>query len=300
VSGQELAKLTPMQQVCETIASREFGQKLAQALPANVSLDRFRRVTLTAIQQNPELITADRGSLYNSVIRCAQDGLQPDGREAALVIFKTKGVLKAQYLPMVGGLRKVLAQHGYALTAQVVHEYDTFDYQLGDDPWLKHKPPKLGKPRGEIVGAYALVKDTQGRLIIEPEVMSRAEIEEVRRVSRAATSEYGPWVNWYAEMCRKTVARRAFKQVPLGDLDENVTELLRAADADVDFGEPDRMSLEEANLSASLAPGALMHEDGPVDVIEGEAQEALPVDEPESFEARAERAMRERAARETE
>lgn len=296
-----VVKRTPMQEVCETIASEDFGRKVAQALPPNVTLGKFTRVTLTAVQTNPELITADRQSLYNSVIRCAQDGLIPDNREAALVIFKTKGKLLVQYMPMIGGLRKVLAKHGYRLSANVVHENDEFDYQLGDDPYLKHKPPKLGKPRGEIIGAYAIVTDETKQMVIPPEVMARDEIEAVRKVSRAANSEYGPWVNWFGEMCRKTVGRRAFKQTPLGDLDEQSVRLMQAADAEFEFAQPPVMTEDEANVSASLATGVPVSSDGPVDVIEDADFAPVADDQPvETFEERAERAQRERASRAAE
>src|SRR5438552_225044 len=86
----EMVKRTPLQEVCETITT-SLGPQIQQALPAKVTLERFTRATLTAVQQNPELITVDKRSLYNSIVRCAQDGLLPDGREAALVIFSEKG-----------------------------------------------------------------------------------------------------------------------------------------------------------------------------------------------------------------
>lgn len=271
-----LVKRTPIQEVCETIASPEFGNKLAQALPQNVTLDRFTRVTLTAVQQNPEVITADRQSLYNSVIRCAQDGLLPDGREAALVVFNQKGEKKVQYMPMVGGLRKVSAKHGITLNAFVVYANDEFDYELGEAPHVHHKPPRLDQERGEPIGAYATATDRDGRLICPPEVMSRGEIEKVRNVSRAKDSQYGPWVNWWDQMARKTVARRLFKQLPLGDLDEQSAAVLDAADDEFEFETP-RMSVEEANVSAAIGRGAVPTDGGPDDSlpehVEGEVVE---------------------------
>lgn len=294
----EIAQRTPMEEVCAKVSSAAFGKVIAQALPPNVSLDTFTRVTLTAIQANPELITVDRQTLYSSIVRCAQDGLRPDGREAALVVFndKKKGTV-AQYMPMIGGLRKVLAEHGLQLTAQIVMENDEFDYRLGDTTSVTHRPPKLGKPRGEIIGAYAIIRDNDGKMVGDPEVMARAEIETIRAISRSSTSPYGPWTRHYGEMCRKTVARRAFKQAPLGPLTERQTSLLQAADAEFEFEQPARtMTVEEANLSSTLnaqAPPSATTV-GPHDVIEAE-----PVDEreEESFEERAERAQRERAAR---
>lgn len=248
MTSQELERRTPMEAVCETIASDAFAAKIRQALPANVTPDRFVRVTLTAVQQNPGVIVHP-ASLYNAVIRCAQDGLYPDGREAAFVVFRTKDGERVQYLPMVSGLRKVAAKHGITLTAYVVHEADEFDYQLGDEPHVQHKPPKLDKDRGMPIGAYAVavIQETGEKYI---EVMSKGQIEEVRDVSRAKNN--GPWVNWWGEMARKTVARRLFKQLPLGDLDETSTRILAAADADAELPRGDRLTVDEANVSATL------------------------------------------------
>src|SRR3990167_4436107 len=57
------------------------------ALPPQIPAERFLRVLLTGVQQSPEIIQADRQSLFAAAMRAAQDGLLPDGREAALVVF---------------------------------------------------------------------------------------------------------------------------------------------------------------------------------------------------------------------
>jgi phage RecT family recombinase len=121
--------------VCTTIQTPEFKSKLAQALPPGVSVDRFTRVTLTAIQQNPAVVNGDRASLYNAVTRCAQDGLLPDGKQAALVMFGNA----VQYMPMIGGLRNIAAKHGIAMATGVVHKNDSFEYELGIEPRMVHK-----------------------------------------------------------------------------------------------------------------------------------------------------------------
>lgn len=282
MSGQEIAKPptpTPMMEVCTTIAGDEFGAKIAQALPGNVTLDRFRRVTLTAIQQNPEVITANRQSLYNSVIRCAQDGLLPDGREAALVIYKVKGEARVQYLPMIGGYRKIAAKHGITLAADVVRANDRFEWSKVP-PKIEHSY-SLGDERGEPIGAYAIAfYSADGRIVGPPTVMSVAEIEQVRAVSRAATSEYGPWVKWWDRMACKTVARRQWGELPLGDLDEADAATIAQADVDADLPAlGSGMTEEEANLSVTAsASGAIPDDGGPDDTVEAEATEA---DEPE-------------------
>lgn len=266
-TSTEVVERTPMQDTIARIRGDQFKQEIADALPGGVTPDRFVRATITAIMQNPEVIV-DPPSLLQSVIRCAQDGLMPDGREAALVVFNVKGDKKVQYMPMIGGLRKIAAEHDITVEAYVVYENDFFEWELGFSPTITHRPPKLNESRGEAIGAYAVATLTDpGKR--EPqkflEVMSRGEIEEVRKVSRA--KDNGPWVSWWGEMARKTVARRMFKQLPLGELDEREEQLLRQVDVDVAFDAEPRMTVDEANVTAGLTGAKPPLDGGPDDAI---------------------------------
>ncbi len=294
----EMVKRSPMQELVAQVRGETFRDQIAAALPGNVTPARFQRVTVTAINQNPDLVAVDRGTLFSAVIRCAQDGLLPDGREAALVVFndrKAAGGKRATYLPMIGGYRKIAAKHGLSLEAFIVYAEDTFEYELGYEPVLIHKPARLGSDRGEILGAYAVARHTDGRKWLD--VMSRDEIEKVRAVSRAATSEYGPWVNHWGEMARKTVARRLFKQLPLDDLDEADVKTLEAGDQDADLPSLARptMTEAEANVAASLGGARPPHTDPPDDradfgeVEEADWSEAFPADEPHGEQSYADR-----------
>ena len=192
------------------------------ALPAHIPAERFARVVLTAIQNNPKLADANRPSLWNACMRAAQDGLLPDGRDGALVIYNTKEdnawVAKVQWMPMIGGIRKKVRNSGEIKdwNAQVVHAKDQFEFELGDTPFIKHKPYMDGEP-GPVIAAYSIAQFKSGEL--SREVMTRSQIEKVRSVSRS--KDKGPWVDWYEEMCRKTVARRHSKSLPMSsDLDD--------------------------------------------------------------------------------
>lgn len=196
------------------------------ALPAHVPVEKFSRVAMTAIQSNPDLIEADRRSLFGACVKLAQDGLLPDGREAALVIFNTKAKgggweKRVQAMPMIAGVLKKIRQSGEVakVSAQVVYENDLFTVRYGFDEDVEHSPPPLNQSRGKPIGAYATAVLKDGSRLLE--VMSLEEIEKVRAVSRA--KESGPWVAWWSEMARKTVMRRLAKRLPMStDLEEQV------------------------------------------------------------------------------
>lgn len=194
--------------------------EFANALPAHIPVERFKRVVMTAVQNNPDLLDVDRQSFFNSCMKAAQDGLLPDGREGAIVIFSQK----AQWMPMIAGILKKVRNSGELTTisAYVAHEKDHFVYVLGDEERIEHRPA-LGD-RGKPIAAYAIAKTRDGG--IWREVMTFAEIEQVRSVSRAKNS--GPWTQWWGEMARKTVLRRLTKRLPMSsDLDD----LIRRDDA---------------------------------------------------------------------
>ena len=191
-----------------------------QTLPMHVDAEKFAKVVVTAIMNDADLLTADRRTLYASAARAAEMGLLPDKREGAIVLFKGK----CQFMPMVTGLKKLVRNSGEISTwsIEVVHENDHFDYALGDNPHIIHKP--VLNNRGAVVGAYSVVSMKDGG--ISREVIGLDDIEKIRTNSPSANSP--AWKIWYGEMARKSVARRHFKNLPVST---DIQGLLREDDA---------------------------------------------------------------------
>lgn len=204
------------------------------ALPDHITPDRFNRVVLTAVQQDPDLMLADRRTLLMAATKCAQDGLLPDKREAAFVIFNTKTkvdgkeqwIQAVQYMPMIAGIQKRAMNSGLVTSLQghVIHENDHFVWQQGTDEKLEHKPLFPGE-RGEPIGAYAVarIKGQEQPLF---RVMDKERIEKARAVSK--NSQGAVWRMWWDEMAIKTVVRNLAKSLPA---DAEIA-MLRAAGRD--------------------------------------------------------------------
>lgn len=197
--------------------SPQFGQ----ALPSHIPVERFARVILTAVQLNDYLLKCDRRSLWASAMKAANDGLLPDGKEGALVPFKGK----VQWVPMVAGIRKKARNSGEIATweTEVFCENDKFDFQLGDDPFILHKPEL--DDRGKPVGAYSIATLKSGEK--SREVMGATAIYKIRDRSegwksfKAGKTKSSPWQTDEEEMFRKTVAKRHAKVLPTStDLDD--------------------------------------------------------------------------------
>lgn len=53
--------------------------EIAKALPKDIDPDRFIRTAITSVQMNPQLLDADRRSLFGACMKAAQDGLMAWG-----------------------------------------------------------------------------------------------------------------------------------------------------------------------------------------------------------------------------
>lgn len=209
-------EITPMEAMRGTLT--KMSPEFQAALPPQINVEKFVRTTLTAVQMQPDLLNADRRSLLGACMKSAQDGLMPDGREAALVIFRSKNGPQVQYMPMIGGVLKKIRNSGElaSISAQVAYSADLFEYELGDEEKITHKP-FLGGDRGEPIAVYAVAKTKDGA--IYREVMSVSDVEKVRAASRAG--KFGPWADWWDEMAKKTVIRRMAKRLPSSaDIDQ--------------------------------------------------------------------------------
>jgi len=198
-------------------AIEKMAPQFKAALPAHVSVDKFVRVTLTAVQTNPQLLEADRRTLFAAATKAAQMGLLPDGREGAIVTFKNQ----AQWMPMVAGIMKLVRNSGEISTwsVQAVYENDHFDFCLGDEEHITHKPALAN--RGKLIAVYSIVTMKDGEK--SREVMSVEDVNQIRARSRSGNS--GPWQTDFAEMAKKTVVRRHSKRLPLStDIDGMIKE----------------------------------------------------------------------------
>jgi len=185
----------------------EKQDTFVSALPAHIPYAKFQSTALLAINKNPNLLSANKNSLYGSFVACAGDGLLPDGRQATITMFGSN----AQYMPMVSGIIEKLRRSGELLTlsANVVYENDVYEYELGDNERITHKPLTSGD-RGKPLAVYAIAKLKGGA--VQREVMTVDEVEQVRNVSKAKNS--GPWKDWWSEMAKKTCIRRLCKMLP--------------------------------------------------------------------------------------
>jgi recombination protein RecT len=204
----------------------------AAVLPPTIPAAKFVAAFKTMALNNPDVQRAQPRSVVIAVMQAAQDALLPDGRDAAIVV--RNGV--AQYQRMGQGLIKLLYRTGRvsSVSLQVVREGDEWDYAMGDDPYIQHKP-RLSLS-GDLIAAYSVVTMRDGTK--DRCIMGYEEIERIMRMSPAgwdakAQKPRGIWAKHPSEMWKKTVLHRHIKTLPLEGLPqpEAVDEVEAVEDA---------------------------------------------------------------------
>jgi recombination protein RecT len=186
-------------------------------LPSHIPAERFERVVMTAVNLDPELVTADRRSFYNACARAASDGLLPDKREGALVTFKDKdSKLKlVTWMPMVFGLIKKIRQSGEidSIGARIVYQAEIdekrFSFIIEDGQEKLFHDPLLWGLRGPKVLVYAYARFKSGFVQYMP--IHRDDVLKRRQVARTDKI----WSAWEDEMWLKTAIRAIAGRLPL-------------------------------------------------------------------------------------
>ncbi len=176
-------------------------------------------------QKNPD-------SLQNAITNIAAIGisLNPAVKEAYLVPRGNQVCLDISYI----GLVKLATDTGAIdwVQAEIVKAHDQFEYQgVGKAPIHKMNP--FGD-RGEVIGVYCVAKLSTGESLST--IMSKADCDSIRDKSSQAAQK-GPWKDFYEEMLKKTVIKRASKLWPKSERVQQAVEVLNEHEG-IDFNSP--------------------------------------------------------------
>ncbi len=185
---------------------------IMRVLPKHLNADRLIKIALVSVSKTPKLQQCTAGSVLASVMAAAELGLDCGGNlgSAYLVPYGTECTLIIGYRGLIDLARR--SGEVESIEARAVYKGDEFEYEEGLNPVLRHKPKldRIADP-AELVGVYFIAKMFGSpRPIID--YMSKGEVDAIRN---AAKAKYGPWVEHYVEMAKKTMIRRGCKQLPL-------------------------------------------------------------------------------------
>ena len=190
--------------------------EIKKALPSVLTVERFTRMAVSAMNNTPELLQCTPISVLAALMNAAQLGLEPNTPlgQAYLIPYKNKGTYECQFQIGYKGYIDLAYRNEQMQTiqAQVVYENDQFDYELGMEPKLFHKPAY--SDRGEPVFFYGVFRTSNGGYGFS--VMSKPEMDDFAKTySKAIGTSYSPWKTCYEDMAKKTVIKQALKYAPI-------------------------------------------------------------------------------------
>jgi len=200
--------------------------EIAEKQSTNVVFKSEAMYALQALTKNEFLAktaTSNVNSLRDAIINIASIGLSLNpALQFAYLVPRDKAVcLDISYK----GLIKLATDTGSMLwvRADLVYEEDDFTYN-GPAEKPTHKAAVF-KERGEVVGGYCVAKTIEGDYLVE--IMTISEIEQVRDSSQYyKAKKKGPWKDWFGEMAKKTLIKRASKTWPRSDKTDKLQEAI--------------------------------------------------------------------------
>ena len=245
MSSTEIVKADP--RIGAIKLQLEKGKALiAQVAPKHLTADRMVRLAMLAVSKQPKLAECSGMSILKSMMVASELGLEPGGAlgHGYLVPYGKE----CQFIAGYRGLAKLARNGGEIeiLEAHPVYASDKFVVRRGTVTELVHEPDYLGgEDRTEkALCYYALARYKSGS--VQFEVMTRAQVETIM-ASTQSKGKYGPWLDNFDEMARKTCIRRLAKSLPLES--EKFARALELSDArddgDTDIEIPVDVAIEQ-------------------------------------------------------
>lgn len=207
MAQQQQQQLAPYEGAIE--AARERFQELAKTSGLDVEAEVM--FAYQAFSQNgflAKVANQNPASAQMAVINVAAVGLTLNPAQGLAFLVPRDGqvLLDISYR----GLIKLAMDEGAitAAKAELVYEKDHFAYN-GPFQVPDHQCNPFSEQRGAMVGAYCSAKLPDGTWLTE--TMSMADIEAVKATSQSAQKGKGPWVEFFGEMVKKAVTKRASK-----------------------------------------------------------------------------------------
>lgn len=208
-------------------------KQMSSVLPKHMNPERMARLALTALRTTPKLAQCTPESFLSSLMACSVLGLEPNTPlgQAYLIPYDNSRLIDGQWRK-VAECQVIIGYQGYidlmrrsgmvaSVQATAVYDGDDFEYELGLNPTLRHKPSnEADREERLLTHAYCVVKlkDKDADPIFL--VMPRSRIEKHRkRGASGKTDRNGkqiktPWDTDYDAMAMKTVTRQIAKWAP--------------------------------------------------------------------------------------
>jgi recombination protein RecT len=206
------------------------------------------------VKNGDKLLACNSESMLSAMMACVHLDLMPNTSEglAYIIPYGNTATFQLGYK----GLVELAYRSGVILSvnAELVFPEDTFEFELGTERRLIHKPSLTVKDRTDytkVIAVYATAKLTNGEFVFE--VMTKPDLDKVKKSSKAASS--GPWVEWPEAMAKKTAVKRLLKLLPSSTTDNRFKQ---AAQWDSVYESGKRLKVD---AEGSIIDGEVVNDD---------------------------------------
>jgi phage RecT family recombinase len=269
--AQPGVNLTAPGEVRNMLTDNDARTLIQPLLPNGIAYDRVISEVYFAVQKNPEIAKCTPASIVQEVARAVSWDLVI-GETVHLVPFNEKVARNPdRYEKRVKAIRdykgdiELVVRSGAArsVDAKAVYKNETFEYEEGSEPRIRHVRILDPTARGPMIGAYAIARLPHYHIRIV--WMALSEIDEIRQRHSKQWKE-GPMPVWYA---LKTCVHQVTKLIPKNPRLAAVLAQFEQEDVE-----------EEADAIVSTDGGAARAEAAPTEDAEFEVidqqQEAKP------------------------
>ena len=177
---------------------------------------KFIQMITNAVKSTPKILENYEKfapSLLASVLTCAEMQLNPSPIAGEFYFYP----FGDKVMPIIGyqGLVSLVLRGGEVIrvSAEVVYKGDTFEYELGLEPKLKHIPLATSDKSPEnIEWVYCVAKLKNGENVFK--VMSRAEIVAIKNLAKYENALYFSKKDPQNWMAKKTCLKQLIKLLP--------------------------------------------------------------------------------------
>lgn len=214
-------------------AIKQARDRFAKVAASTVNYDKESIFAMQALMKTDfAMQTANKNpqSVHLAMINVASTGLTLNPANGYAYLVPRDGAIHLDI--SYKGLIKIATDTGSVewARADVVYEMDTFAYH-GPAAMPVHTADPFRKDRGEIVGVYCIAKTKSGDVLTE--VMDREELEKIRGKSsawvRGSQGRKGPWEEWFEQMCKKAIIKRASKTWPYTEQNDRIGQAIEIA-----------------------------------------------------------------------
>lgn len=258
----------PVVQVGKLIS--EYLHKGTLRLPADYSPENALKSAWLALQEIPNLQSATKESVVNSLLDMAVQGLNPAKKQCYFMLYGQKLTCQRSYFGDQALAERV--RPGIEVYSAVVWKGDELEYEVlrGRTVVTKHKT-KLENQGGEILAAYCGIVDTATGEDLGCDLMTFEQIKKSWEQSKTYGKGDTPHKKFPDQMALRTVIRRRCKPIINSSSDSLLMESVRRQDEDA--------------IEAQAEEDARTHANGEVLSLPAESVAAIPEPEPEPAKA---------------